>query len=241
MIRKFPRILFAVMAVGYIFAIFSLFLPGKYIYGLISLIVASTINLTYFNSREYKALGNLNNAKNFIEKNKTDTAVNLIIKSAKLNEDEESINKFFSKPIKNIEATKNVALKLSTALKEYDAPYFRYITAGFYYTIRDLKKVVRILSDIPEEKRTIKIARLLDSALLDLKEIDKSIEVLSKFDPPYPPTSEDELAIVYGIGIDYLNKGDKEKAASYLTKVKTKNPKFGNVSKILSKMNEEKK
>jgi len=106
---------------------------------LISLIVASTINLTYFNSREYQALGNLNNAKNFIEKNKTDTAVNLIIKSAKLNEDEESINKFFSKPIKNIEATKNVALKLSTALKEYDAPYFRYITAGFYYTIRDLK------------------------------------------------------------------------------------------------------
>ena len=72
MIRKFPRLLFAVIAVGYIFAIFLLFLPGKYIYGLISLIVASTINLTYLNSREYKALGNLNNAKNFIEKNKTD-------------------------------------------------------------------------------------------------------------------------------------------------------------------------
>jgi hypothetical protein len=46
---------------------------------------------------------------------------------------------------------------------------------------------------------------------------------------------------VYGIGIDYLNKGDKEKATSYLTKVETKNPKFGNVSKILSKMNEEEK
>lgn len=82
---------------------------------------------------------------------------------------------------------------------------------------------------------------MLGSALLDLKEIDKSIEVLSKFDPPYPPISGDELAIVYGIGIDYLNKGDKEKAASYLTKVETKNPKFGNVSKILSKINEEKK
>ena len=92
-----------------------------------------------------------------------------------------------------------------------------------------------------EGKKTIKIVRLLGSALLDLKEIDKSIEVLSKFDPPYPPISEDELAIVYGIGIDYLNKGDKEKATSYLTKVEIKNPKFRNVSKILSKMNEEEK
>ena len=82
---------------------------------------------------------------------------------------------------------------------------------------------------------------MLGSALLDLKEIDKSIKVLSQFNPPYPPIREDELAIVYGIGIDYLNKGDKEKAVSYLTKVETKNPKFGNVSKILSKMNEEEK
>jgi tetratricopeptide (TPR) repeat protein len=236
MIRKFPRILFAVMTVGYIFAIFSLFLPGKYIYGLISLLVASAINLTYLTSREYKALGYLNNTKNFIEKNKTDTAAGLIIKSAKLNEDEDSVNKFFSKPIKNIEATKNVASKLNAALKEYDTPYFRYITAGFYYTIGDLKKVVRILNEIPEEKRTIKIARLLGSTLLDLKETDKSIEVLSKFEPPFSPVNEDELAIVYGIGINYLNKGDKEKAASYLTKVEAKNPKFGNVSKILSKI-----
>ena len=241
MIRKFPRILFAVMTVGYIFAIFSLFLPGKYIYGLISLLVASAINLTYLSSREYKALGSLNNAKQFIEKNKTDTAAKLIIKSAKLNEDEDSVNKFFSKPIKNIEATKNVASKLNAVLKEYDTPYFRYITAGFYYTIGDLKKVVQILNEIPEEKRTIKITRLLGSTLLDLKEIDKSIEVLSKFDPPFPPINEDELAIIYGIGIDYLNKGDKEKAISYLTKVEAKNSKFGNVSKILSKIKEEEK
>jgi tetratricopeptide (TPR) repeat protein len=239
MIKKFPKILFTVMTIGYIFAIFSLFVPGKYIYGLISLAIAGVINLLYISSREYKASINLNKAKKLIEKNKIDLAASLIIKASQYNEDENAVNNFFSKPFKNKEAIKATLIQLSSKLKEYDTPYFRYIIAGFYYTSGDLKEVVQILKNIPEEKRTIKMVRLLGSALFDLKEIDKSLDALSEFDPPYPPMSEDELAIVYGIGIDYLTKGDKEKAMEYLNKVEARNPKFGNVSKILEQLGEE--
>jgi len=52
--------------------------------------------------------------------------------------------------------------------------------------------------------------------------------------------NEDELAVVYGLGICYLAKGDKEKAISYLEKVELRNPKFGKVQEILANLEKEK-
>jgi len=46
--------------------------------------------------------------------------------------------------------------------------------------------------------------------------------------------NENELAIVFGIGIAYLSKGDKDKASRYLQRVETRSPRFGNVSQILA-------
>jgi tetratricopeptide (TPR) repeat protein len=240
MIKKFPKILFTAMTVGYIFAVFLLFVGGeKLIYGIICFIVAALINILYLTSAEYRAGRSLNIARNLIEKNKIDESIQSLIRSAKLNENEDDINRFFSKPIKNKEGLKNVSSKLYKALKNYDTPYFRYITAGFYYNSGDLKKVIQILNQIQPEKRTIKIMRLLGSVYFDLGDIDMSIEILKEFDPPYLPITEDELGIVYGLGINYLQKGDKEKAVEYLARVETRSPRFGNVAKILSKIDEE--
>jgi len=56
---------------------------------------------------------------------------------------------------------------------------------------------------------------------------------LSIYDPPYMPMNEDEMAVVYGMGLCYLAKGIKDKAIEYLERVEVRNGKFGNVSKYL--------
>ena len=62
--------------------------------------------------------------------------------------------------------------------------------------------------------------------------------MLSRYDPASLPVNENELAVVFGLGVAYLSKGDKDKASAYLLKVQTRNPRFGNVSQILATMKE---
>jgi hypothetical protein len=50
--------------------------------------------------------------------------------------------------------------------------------------------------------------------------------------------NEDELAVVYGIGISYLAKGERELARQYLERVELRNSKFGNVGSILKSLEE---
>jgi hypothetical protein len=71
-----------------------------------------------------------------------------------------------------------------------------------------------------------------------MKDYDGAIGVLSRYDPANLPMNENELAVVFGIGIAYLSKGDKDKASEYLLRVQTRSAKFGNVSHILATMKE---
>jgi len=82
------------------------------------------------------------------------------------------------------------------------------------------------------------MARLLGSIFYELKDFDRAIEYLKLYDPPYAPMNEDELAVVYGIGISYLAKGERELARQYLERVELRNSKFGNVGSILKSLEE---
>ncbi|MGC8721578.1 MAG: tetratricopeptide repeat protein, partial [Caldisericaceae bacterium] len=130
------------------------------------------------------------------------------------------------------------ASRLQKELKENDTPFMRFIIASFYYFCGNLKEVKELLTAVPEDKRTIKMVRLLGSALYDMKDYSGSIDVLSFYAPPSLPTNEDELAVAFGLGVAYLSTGDKDKALDYLLRVETRNAKFGNVSRILATIDE---
>jgi len=55
-----------------------------------------------------------------------------------------------------------------------------------------------------------------------MKDYDNALEYLSIYDPPYMPMNEDEMAVVYGIGLCYLAKGIKDKAVEYLERVEAR-------------------
>lgn len=236
MLKRFPKILLSIMTIGYIFAFFGLITPGMFLYGLIGLAVGGTLTILNVTSSEYRATKALNASRKFIEKENVEKAVSMVLTSVSLYNNEETVYTFFSKPFKNKKALNGVAKKLYSLLKDNDTPYFRYVVSCFLYAAGDVKKIVPLLEEIPEEKRTIKMARLLGSVLVDLQDFDRAVEVFKEFDPPYIPIIEDELAIVYGIGVSYLAMGNKEKGIEYLTRVEARSPRFGNVAKILDEL-----
>ncbi len=238
-VRKFPSVLLSISTVGVVFAVFAFFSKGKLLFGLVSLAISTIIYLAYLLSYDYKASHLMLTAKKYLDKENADKAADCILESARLNPDEENLVKIFGHQKKNLDAFRQTAVKMYKEIGANDTPFVRFTIASFFYFAGDLKKAKELLNEVPEEKRTIKMVRLLGSTLFDLKDYDKSIEALSTYDPPYLPTNEDELAVVFGLGIAYLSKGDKDKAFEYLVRVETRNSKFGNVSKILASIEDE--
>ena len=238
-IRKYPRILVNLFTVGYIFALYALVYPKMRQYGILILIICAILNVFYVLSDEYKASHLLLSAKKYLEKGLFEKAASQVINASKIQANEEVLLQIHSSPKKNPEVYKRTADLLSKYLKENDTPFLRFAIASFYYTAGNKKKVKELLFEIPEEKRTIKMVRLLGSSLYELKEYDKAIEVFNKYDPPDLPANSDEMAVVFGKGISFLAKGEKEKAVETLSRVEMRNAKYGNVSKIIGELSGE--
>lgn len=238
-IKKFPRILVTLFTIGYIFSFFSIFDKSKIKFGIIVFVVSITINIIYFLSDEYRSARALYMTKRLIEKGDSERAADLIMFSTKIYSNEEALAHINASKIENRESYKETADILLKRIEENDTPFLRFVISSFYYVSDNKKKIKDLLIEIPEEKRTIKIVRLLGSVLYELKEYDLAIKTFSEFDPPYLPMNEDEIAVVYGIGICYLAKGDKEKAIEYLARVEAKSPRYGNVVNILNELTSE--
>lgn len=237
-IRRFPKVLLSISTIGLIISIFSLFFKDKWVFGAISLFVSFAIYLIYLLSYDYKASHLMQRAKKHLDRNEVDKAVDCMLESARLNADEENLIKIFGQQKRNLDTFKVASFKLHEKMDASDTPFVRFLIGSFFYFAGDIEKTKELLVGIPIEKRTIKMVRLLGSALYDMKDYDGAIEVLSYYDPAYLPINEDELAIVFGLGIAYLSKGDKDKASEHLLRVQTRSAKFGNVSQILATMKE---
>lgn len=238
MIKRVPKIFISFIILGYIFAFFSLFDPTKKLVGLISFVIAVTLHIIYMLTNEYKSSRHLALASRYIEKNNPEKAYEEILTSAKLYENEEELYKLFANKTKFKDTVKKVGNLIFENIDKFDTPYMRFIGSMFEYISGDLEKAKRLLLGINEDDLTIKMVRLLGSIFYEQKNYDKAIYYLSLYDPPYAPMNEDELAVVYGIGLSYLGKGEKEKAKEYLERVEIRNSKFGNVSKILKSLEE---
>ncbi|BAL80870.1 tetratricopeptide repeat protein [Caldisericum exile] len=233
MIKRVPKIFISLIILGYIFAFFSLFDPTKRIVGLLSFVVAAILHIILLMSNEYKSSRHLSLASKYIEKNMPNNAYDEILKAARLYENEEELYKLFYNKTKFKETVRKVANLIYDNIKDHDTPYLRFIGSMLEYISGDLEKAKRLLVSIDTDKLTIKMVRLLGSVFYDLKDFDNAIKYLSLYDPPYTPMNEDELAVVYGLGISYLQKGDRQKAKEYLERVELRNSTFGNVSQIL--------
>ena len=237
-IRSFPKLLLSISTIGLIISIFSVFFRDKWLFGALCLFVSFAIYLVYLLSYDYKASHLMQRAKKYLDRNEVDKAVDCMLESARLNADEENLIKIFGQQKRNLDTFKVASFKLHKKMDASDTPFVRFLIGSFFYFVGDIEKTKELLVGIPIEKRTIKMVRLLGSALYDMKDYDGAIEVLSYYDPAYLPINEDELAVVFGLGIAYLSKGDKDKASEYLLRVQTRNAKFGNVSQILATMKE---
>ncbi len=225
--------------VGYIFGTFMSLMPDKRKWGIPLFLITLIGHAFYLFSPEQKAARLMARAKPFLDKGKSKEGAEMLIQSAKLHEDEDNMYSLFKGPCKNIKSYKEAARMLEKEIPNLNTPYFRFLTSSMYYYTGNVKKAVEILSEVPEEKRTIKMVRLLGSALFDLNKFDESINVLKEFDPPRMAITEDELAIQFGIGIAYARKGNKDMAITYLERVAERNSRFGNVLKILESLQKE--
>ena len=237
-IRRFPKILLSVSTIGLIISIFSLFFRDKWLFGALCLFVSFAIYLVYLLSYDYKASHLMQLAKKHLDRNEVVKAVDCMLTSARLNANEENLVRIFGQQRKNLDTFKAASAKLYEKMDASDTPFVRFLIGSFFYFAGDIQKTKELLTAIPVEERSIKTVRLLGSALYDMKDYDGAIEVLSQYDSASLPTNENELAVVFGLGIAYLSKGDKATASEYLLKVQTRNPRFGNVSQILATMND---
>jgi tetratricopeptide (TPR) repeat protein len=237
-IRSFPKFLLSVSTIGLIISIFSVFFRDKWLFGALCLVVSCAIYLVYLLSYDYKASHLMQLAKKYLDRNEVDKAVDCMLTSARLNANEENLVRIFGQQRKNLDTFKAASAKLYEKMEASDTPFVRFLIGSFFYFSGDIRKTEELLRAIPVEERSIKTVRLLGSALYDMKDYDGAIEVLSRYDPANLPMNENELAVVFGIGIAYLSKGDKDKASEYLLRVKTRSAKFGSVSQILATMKE---
>ncbi len=227
--------------IGYIFGVFMTIIPGKRKWGIPLFVITLIGHIFYLFSPEQKATRLTAQAKSLLNKGKSIEGAKMLMESATLNQDEEDLYSLFKGPCKNVKSYKEAAHLLEKNIPTLDTPYFRLLVASIYYYSGNVKKVAEILGKLPEEKRTIKIVRLLGSALFDLNKFEESIAVLKEFDPSRMAITEDELAIQFGIGIAYARNNNKGMAITYLERVEERNSHFGNVSKILDSLRQEKK
>ncbi|MCX6086026.1 MAG: tetratricopeptide repeat protein [Caldiserica bacterium] len=235
-IRSFPKLLLSISTIGLIISIFSVFFRDKWLFGALCLLVSSAIYAAYLLSYDYKASHLMQLAKKHLDRNEVDKAVDCMLVSARLNANEENLVRIFGQQRKNLDTFRAASAKLYEKMDAGDTPFVRFLIGSFFYFAGDIQKTRELLTAIPVGERSIKTVRLLGSVLYDMKDYDGAIEVLSRYDSSSLPTNENELAVVFGLGIAYLSKGDKDKASQYLQRVQTRSPKFGNVSQILAAM-----
>ncbi len=222
--------------IGYIFGTFMSIMPDKRKWGIPLFIITLIGHAFYLFSPEQKAVRLMSRAKSVLDKGNSKEGADMLKQSVLLNQDEENMYTLFKERCKNTKSYKETAHLLEKEIPGLDTPYFRFLTASMYYYVGNVKKAAEILSKTPEEKRTIKIVRLLGSALFDLNKFNESINALKEFDPPRMAITEDELAIQFGIGIAFAKKGNREMAITYLERVQERNSRFGNVSNILESL-----
>lgn len=239
-IRKFPRILVSLFTVGYIFSFFSLFDASKRIFGAIVFTVSMVMNILYFMSDEFRSASKLYTARKLVEKGEFERAAKLIVDSCQIMSNEEALTHINASKKDNLDNYGKTAEILLRSIKSDSPVFLRFVTGSFFYVSRNLAKARDVMLEIPEEKLTIKMARLLGSILYELRKYDEAIKVFSVYDPPYIPMSQDELAIVYGIGICYMAKGENQKAVEALGRVEAKSPSYGNVSRLIHELTSEK-
>jgi hypothetical protein len=157
--------LLSVSTIGLIMSIISLFFKDKWVFGAISLFVSFAIYLTYLLSYDYKASHLMQKAKKHLDRNEVDKAVDCMLESARLNADEENLVKIFGQQKRNPDTFRVASFKLYEKIDASDTPFVRFLIGSFFYFAGDIEKTKELLVGIPIKKRTIKMVRLLGSAL----------------------------------------------------------------------------
>lgn len=225
--------------IGYIFAFFALFYRTKLLFTAITFAVSAILNVLYILSDGYRSSKFLIRAKKLIDKGELEKAVENIVYSANIQPNEEILVQINASVKKKPEDYGKTAELLSRKFHELDTSFLRFVASSFFYSAHNLQRAKDMLIDVSLEKMTVKAVRLLGSVLYELGDYGRAIKVFSRFDPPHIPMNEDELAIVYGIGICNLAKKETRKAIEFLDRVKAKSPKFGNAGNIIKQLNEE--
>ncbi|MEA3312906.1 MAG: hypothetical protein U9Q18_00845 [Caldisericota bacterium] len=239
--RKFSLLISLPMllTLGYIFAVFSVFTPEKRTFGTILLAATLVGHVFYLFGSEQRAIRNFTAAKKYLDKANSEKGTDLILKAIELTNNLDNIKYLVAGTCENPKSYKKAADVLIKKLKQKDTPFFRFVVASLFYHSANIRKTVELLKTINVGDSNIKIARLLGASLFELKRFEEAIEVFKQFAPPMLPMREDDLALLFGLGIAYNELGEKEKSKKYLVRVARKNPRFGGVDKILEKLEEE--
>lgn len=235
-IKRFPRILVSFYIIGYLFAIFAFLSKTSIPFTIITLLCSALLNALHFMSDEYRSSQDLIRAKKAIDKGEFEKAADLIVAAAKIQSNEEiliQINATLKKKPENYGKTAELLVR---RFGEFDSSFIRFVASSFFYATRDLKKAKEVLIEVPLDQMTVKAVRLLGSVLYELGEYERAIKIFSAFDPKTVPKNEDELAILYGIAICQIAKKENKRAIESLSRIKAKNPKYGNAEKLISQL-----
>lgn len=228
------------LIIGYIFAFFATISPEKRTFGIILFVATVVGHIFYLLGAEQKAVRAFVSAKKYLDKGKTEKGVKLLLNAVRLTDNFDDLRYLLKGRCKNPKSYGNAANILAKeCINDNDTSFFRYLVASMFYYAGNVKKAVELLKDIPVENSNVKIARLLGASLMDLKRFEDAIKALKEFEPPLLPMREDDLAVLFGIGVSYIKIGDKENGKKYLERVAMRNPRFGGVTKILGQLEKE--
>ncbi len=239
--RKFnlPISLPILLMLGYFFAVFYTFILDKRTFGIILLAVTFVGHAFYLFGSEQRAIRNFTAAKKYLDKANSEKGISLILKAVELTNNLEDVKYLVDGMCKNSKSYKKAAAVLTKKLEQKNTPFFRFVIASLFYHSGNIRKTVELLKTIKIEDSNIKIVRLLGASLFELKRFEEAVEVFKRVAPPMLPMKEDDLALLFGLGLAYNELGEKEKSKKYLVRVARKNPRFGGVDKILKKFEEE--
>ncbi len=228
------------LVIGYIFAFFATIFPSKRTFGIVLFVVTAVGHIFYLSGPEQKAIRALTSAKKYLDKGNSEKGVKLLLNTVKLTDKFDDIRYLLKGRCKNPKSYRNAANILAKEnANNINSSFFKYLVASMFYYAGNVKKTVELLNPIPVEESNIKIARLLGASLMDLRRFEDAIKAFKEFEPPLLPMREDDLAVLFGIGISYIKMGNKEDGKKYLERVAMRNPRFGGVTKILGQLEKE--
>jgi tetratricopeptide (TPR) repeat protein len=231
--NKFGLLIFTLYVVGFI-----LYFIGPYRdYGAGILIAAIVSHIVYTFSPHQRAAVSMLNARRQTELGNIEKAKEYVLKSMKLNKKYSLTGYLLSSSKKSIPLYKKLAESLYKEINNVDdKTYLRYIIASIYYNIGEIQKTIDILSEIDKKDYNIKIVRLFATALLENKNIDKAIEIYKTMEKKEGPFTNEDLAILVGLGLCYAEKKDLDMAEKYYKKAKQSNPAYPELQKLKEKI-----